>query len=72
MYYKDVICVALTTYTIQRNVPIPAGSFRISIRQRNAALASIAWKPENLDSLAKFDIISLEVGDEYCVFRLLT
>jgi hypothetical protein len=50
---------------------LPAGSFLVSTRQKNAGLALNALEPENIDSYASFNIIPLEVGDEYPIFRVV-
>ncbi|EKG11369.1 Peptidase M14 carboxypeptidase A [Macrophomina phaseolina MS6] len=69
-YYEGVVRSYLTTEAIEREVQLPAGSFRVSTRQRNAALAFIALEPENIDSFASFNIIPVEAGDEYPIFRI--
>lgn len=56
---------------MHREVVLPAGSFRVSTRQKNAALAFIALEPENIDSYVTFNIIPVSAGDEYPVFRLM-
>ncbi|KAL1645019.1 hypothetical protein SLS58_004090 [Diplodia intermedia] len=71
-YYEGVVRAEVTTEAFEKEIELPAGSFRVSTRQRNAALAFVALEPENIDSFAAFNIIPVEAGDEYPVFRLLT
>lgn len=70
-YYEGVVPVTVTTSTVQKEVELPAGSFAISTRQRNAALAFVALEPENIDSYVAFNIVPVEEGDEYPVYRLM-
>lgn len=68
-YYEGVVPVTVTTSSMQKDVELPAGSFAISTRQRNAALAFVALEPENIDSYVAFNIIPVAEGDEYPVYR---
>ncbi|KAH9886866.1 hypothetical protein F4778DRAFT_773935 [Xylariomycetidae sp. FL2044] len=70
-YYEGTVQVTVTTEAKEKEVRLPAGSFLISTRQRNAALAFVALEPENIDSYVSFNIIPVEEGDEYSVFRVL-
>ncbi|KAE8381223.1 hypothetical protein BDV26DRAFT_101750 [Aspergillus bertholletiae] len=69
-YYEGVIRVKTTTKTSEREVRLPAGSFRVSTRQKNAALAMVALEPENIDSYVSFNIVPVEKSDEYPIFRI--
>lgn len=71
-YYEGVVRVELTTEAFEKHIELPAGSFRVSSRQRNAALAFVALEPENIDSFAAFNIIPVEEGDEYPIFRVVS
>ena len=71
-YYEGAVRVTTTTETAERKLKLPAGSFLVSTRQKNAALAMIALEPENIDSYATFNIIPLEEGDEYPIFRVMS
>lgn len=72
-YYEGAIQVTVTgeTRAYRRDVRLPAGSFRISTRQKNAALAFVALEPENEDSFVRFGLIPVQAGDEYPIFREL-
>ncbi|KAK0638019.1 Carboxypeptidase 2 [Lasiodiplodia hormozganensis] len=70
-YYEGVVRAELATEAFEKEIELPAGSFRVSAKQRNAALAFVALEPENIDSFAAFNIIPVEAGDEYPVFRVL-
>ncbi|KAK7994650.1 hypothetical protein PG991_016238 [Apiospora marii] len=68
--YEGHVLNTVTTKTFTREVVLPAGSFRVSTRQKNAALAFTALEPENIDSYVTFNIIPVGRGDEYPVFRI--
>jgi hypothetical protein len=70
-YYEGVVPVTVTTSSQQKETEVPAGSFAISTRQRNAALAFVALEPENIDSYVAFNIIPVGEGDEYPVYRVM-
>lgn len=70
-YYEGTVQVTVTTEASEKEVELPAGSFLVSTRQRNAGLAFIALEPENIDSYVSFNIIPVAEGDEYPVFRVL-
>jgi hypothetical protein len=69
--YEGTVLNTVTTESSYREIHLPAGSYMVSTRQKNAALAFIALEPENIDSFVKFNIIPMEVGDEYPVFRIM-
>ncbi|KAL4731281.1 hypothetical protein ACLX1H_000246 [Fusarium chlamydosporum] len=48
--YEGTYLNTVTTNTTTREVILPVGSFYVSTRQQNAALAFIALEPENIDS----------------------
>lgn len=50
---------------------MPAGSFWVSTRQKNAAHAFVTLEPEGPDSFATFNIIPVTAGDEYPVYRVM-
>ncbi|TDZ39301.1 Carboxypeptidase 2 [Colletotrichum trifolii] len=70
-YYEGVVRATVATAAFSKEIDLPAGSFRVSTRQKNAALAFVALEPENIDSYASFNIVPVEEGDEYPVFRVL-
>lgn len=70
-YYEGAVQVTVTTEPVQKEaLVLPPGSFRVSTRQKNAALAFVALEPENVDSYVRFNLIPVEVGDEYPIFRI--
>ncbi|KAI1370502.1 Zn-dependent exopeptidase [Hypoxylon crocopeplum] len=70
-YYEGAVQVTVTTELTQKDeVVLPPGSFRVSSRQKNAALAFVVLEPENIDSYVRFNLVPVEVGDEYPVFRI--
>ncbi|KAK2035123.1 carboxypeptidase [Colletotrichum zoysiae] len=70
-YYEGVVRADVTTSALSREVNLPAGSFLVSTRQKNAALAFVALEPENIDSYASFNIVPVEEGDEYPIYRVM-
>ncbi|KAF4547994.1 Zinc carboxypeptidase-like protein 2 [Elsinoe fawcettii] len=70
--YEGAVLNTVTTSAFEKEVNLPSGSFLVSTRQKNAGLAFIALEPENIDSFVAFNIIPLERGDEYPVFRVLS
>ncbi|SPJ77977.1 related to Carboxypeptidase 2 [Fusarium torulosum] len=68
--YEGTYLNTVTTNSTSREVVLPVGSYYVSTRQQNAALAFIALEPENIDSYVAFNIIPLEAGMEYPVFRI--
>ncbi|KAI1362119.1 carboxypeptidase [Xylaria arbuscula] len=71
-YYEGAIQVTVTTEPYQREVRLPTGSFLVSTRQKNAALAFVTLEPENIDSYVRFNLIPVQAGDEYPIFRVLS
>ncbi|KAI1429146.1 carboxypeptidase [Xylaria sp. FL1777] len=71
-YYEGAIQVTVTTEPYQREVRLPIGSFLISTRQKNAALAFVTLEPENIDSYVRFNLVPVQTGDEYPIFRVLS
>ncbi|KAI5362797.1 putative peptidase M14, carboxypeptidase A [Septoria linicola] len=69
--YEGHVLNTVTTEPISKEVRLPAGSFLVSTRQQNAALAFIALEPESIDSYVTFNLIPLGVADEYPVYRVL-
>lgn len=70
-YYEGAIQVTVTTEPYKKEVRLPVGSFRISTRQKNAALAFVTLEPENIDSYVRFNLVPVRAGDEYPIFRVL-
>lgn len=68
---EGVVESTITTTTSRRTVRVPKGGFRVSTKQKNAAFAFVLLEPENNASLAWYNVINLEEGDEYPVFRVL-
>ncbi|KAH8157820.1 hypothetical protein CIB48_g10427 [Xylaria polymorpha] len=71
-YYEGAIQVTVTTEPYQKEVHLPVGSFRVSTRQKNAALVFVTLEPENIDSYVRFNLIPVQTGDEYPIFRVLS
>ncbi|KAI1477482.1 carboxypeptidase [Daldinia eschscholtzii] len=70
-YYEGAVQVTVTTKPTQKEeLVLPPGSFRVSTRQKNAALAFVALEPENVDSYVRFNLVPVQTGDEYPIFRI--
>ncbi|GIZ41622.1 hypothetical protein CKM354_000492100 [Cercospora kikuchii] len=69
--YEGHVLNTVTTEPLTKEVHLPPGSFLVSTRQQNAALAFIALEPETIDSYVTFNFIALAAGDEYPIYRIL-
>lgn len=68
--YEGIARSTVETESITKEVHIPAGGYWVSTRQKNAALAYSVLEPENIDSYATFNVLPVNVGDEYQVYRV--
>ncbi|KAM0276534.1 hypothetical protein ACHAQH_006635 [Verticillium albo-atrum] len=68
-WYEGLVRNRVTVELGEKVVRLPAGSFRVSTRQKNAALAFVTLEPEVAESFVTFGLIHVAVGDEYPVFR---
>ncbi|KAF3040381.1 hypothetical protein E8E11_004182 [Didymella keratinophila] len=69
--FEGIAGTTIVTSSTIWNVKVPAGGFWVDTRQKNAAYAFVLLEPENEASLAYYNQIPLEVGDEYPIFRLV-
>ncbi|KAF4445759.1 hypothetical protein F53441_10508 [Fusarium austroafricanum] len=69
--YQGTVLNTVTTETKRKEIVMPAGSFWVSTRQQAAAYAFTVLEPENIDSYARFNILPVNVGDEYPVYRVM-
>lgn len=67
---QGIVETIVTTSTHKREVKFPKGAYRISTRQQNAAFAFVTLEPENLTSYVRYNVIAVEEGEEYPVFRI--
>ncbi|CAI4213553.1 unnamed protein product [Parascedosporium putredinis] len=68
--HEGVVHATITTSASTRNVRFPPGAYYVSTRQKNAAFAFVTLEPENISSFARYNIIPLDRGDEYPIFRV--
>ncbi|CAG9944720.1 unnamed protein product [Clonostachys rosea f. rosea IK726] len=68
---QGIVQATVSTKPSTRIVRIPAGAFRVSTRQQNAAYAFVTLEPENVSSFVTTNTIPLDVGEEYPVFRIV-
>jgi hypothetical protein len=69
--YHGTVLNTVTTETKRKEITMPAGSFWVSTRQPAAAYAFVVLEPENIDSYATFNILPVNAGDEYPVYRVM-
>lgn len=69
--YEGIVLSTVTTETIRKEIMMPAGSFWVSTRQKNAAHAFVTLEPEGVDSYATFNILPVVEGSEYPVYRVM-
>lgn len=70
-YFEGALLANATTDAAVKSVKVPKGSFYVSARQRNAALAFVALEPESVDSYVTHNVIPVRKGDQYPIFRVL-
>ncbi|CAK1365698.1 unnamed protein product [Cercospora beticola] len=70
-YFEGAVLASVTTKATTKNVDLPAGSFLVSTRQKNAGLAFAALEPENIDSYVSFGVVPMAAGDEYPIYRVM-
>ncbi|EKG15861.1 Peptidase M14 carboxypeptidase A [Macrophomina phaseolina MS6] len=69
--YEGIARTTVTTETLRKEISLPGGAFWVSTRQKNAAHAFVTLEPEGIDSYATFNILPVNVGDEYQVYRVV-
>lgn len=69
--FEGIAGTTVTTNTTQRVVTIPTGGYYVETRQKNAGYAFVLLEPEGEASLAYYNKIPLEKGDEYPIFRVV-
>lgn len=69
--YEGRVLNTVTTEASYKEVNLPPGSFLVSTRQQNAALAFASLEPENVDSFVSWGIIPMQVAWEYPIFRVM-
>lgn len=68
--HQGLIETTVTTSIHNREVKFPKGAYRVGTKQQNAAFAFVALEPESLTSYVRYNVIAVEEGDEYPVFRI--
>ncbi|KAH7368872.1 carboxypeptidase 2 [Plectosphaerella cucumerina] len=69
--YEGIAETNVETEPFRKRVRIPAGGYRVSTRQKNAAFALVTLEPENRSSYARYNLVDLVRGAEYPIFRVL-
>ncbi|GAB7358242.1 hypothetical protein MBLNU230_g0393t1 [Neophaeotheca triangularis] len=69
--YEGTVLNSVETVSYATEVSLPYGSYLVSTRQKNAALAFIALEPENIDSFVTYNIVQVTEADQYPVFRVM-
>lgn len=68
--HQGIVETTVTTSAHTREVKFPKGAYRVSTKQQNAAFAFVTLEPENLTSYVRYNVIAVEEGEEYPVFRI--
>jgi hypothetical protein len=68
-YYEGTILNTVTTEFYEKELVMPAGSWRMSTRQKHAAMAFVTLEPESEVSFVSFGIIPVSTAWEYPIFR---
>lgn len=69
-FYEGVVRNRVTVEAfVKDDLVLPAGSWRVSTRQKKAAQAFIALEPEVAESFVTFGVIPVSEGWEYPIFR---
>jgi hypothetical protein len=68
-YYEGTILNTVTTEFYEKDLVMSAGSWRMSTRQKNAAMAFVTLEPESEVSFVSFGIIPVSTAWEYPIFR---
>lgn len=68
--YEGIVETTVTTSSHTRDVKFPKGAYRVSTKQKNVGYAFITLEPETLTSYVRYNVIKVEEGDEYPVFRI--
>jgi hypothetical protein len=68
-YYEGTTLNTVTTEFYEKELVMPAGSWRLSTRQKSAALAFVTLEPESEVSFVSFGIVPVGEGWEYPIFR---
>jgi hypothetical protein len=69
--WEGVVQNTVTVEANKKEIQMPAGSFWVSTKQKNAAFTFLTLEPEAMDSYARFNIIPVAKGDEFPVYRVL-
>jgi hypothetical protein len=69
--FEGIAGTTVTTKAIKRAVRIPKGGYWVDTRQKNAGYAFALLEAEGRASLAWYNVVSVEGGDEYPIFRVL-
>ncbi|KAK0662780.1 Carboxypeptidase 2 [Lasiodiplodia hormozganensis] len=69
--YEGIARTTVTTEPIRKEVSFPPGAFWIDTKQKNIAHAFVTLEPEGIDSYATFNILPVNEGYEYPVYRFM-
>jgi hypothetical protein len=69
--FEGITHNTVSTSNFTREVTIPAGGYWISTRQVNAAIAMSFLEPEDVASAVTYNLIPVDEGDEYPVYRVM-
>ncbi|KAF5024564.1 hypothetical protein F66182_3327 [Fusarium sp. NRRL 66182] len=68
--YEGTALTTVNTDMSTKTMRFPAGAYWVSTRQQHAAQAFVRLEPEHPDGFVTFNILPVNVGDEYQVYRI--
>ncbi|KAJ4250219.1 hypothetical protein NW762_012034 [Fusarium torreyae] len=69
--YEGIALTSVNTELFTKTMRFPAGAYWVSTRQQHAAQAFVRLEPEHPDGFVTFNILPVNAGDEYQVYRIL-
>ncbi|SCV27587.1 related to Carboxypeptidase 2 [Fusarium fujikuroi] len=68
--YEGIALTTVNTELSKKTVRFPAGAYWVGTKQQHAAQAFVRLEPESPDGFATFNILPVNAGDEYQVYRI--
>ncbi|KAF5977191.1 carboxypeptidase [Fusarium bulbicola] len=68
--YEGIALTTVNTELSRKMIKFPAGAYWVGTKQQHAAQAFVRLEPESPDGFATFNILPVNAGDEYQVYRI--
>ncbi|EXM18527.1 hypothetical protein RAB80_003965 [Fusarium oxysporum f. sp. vasinfectum] len=68
--YEGIALTTVNTELSKKTMKFPAGAYWVGTKQQHAAQAFVRLEPENPDGFVTFNILPVNAGDEYQVYRI--